>query len=57
VTVEPAAEDLAEWTHRLAARYVPDGRAAEFGQRNAVAGEWLCRLHVRHLIGRRAIAD
>ena len=57
VTVDTAAEDLAEWTHRLAARYVPDGRGAEFGTRNAVTGEWLCRLHVRHLVGKRRIAD
>jgi PPOX class probable F420-dependent enzyme len=57
VTVDTTAEDLAEWTHRIAARYVPADRAAEFGRRNAIAGEWLCRLHVRHLIGQSEIAD
>jgi PPOX class probable F420-dependent enzyme len=57
VTVETAAEDLAEWTHRIAARYVPADRAADFGRRNAVSGEWLCRLHVRRLVGESAIAE
>ena len=31
--------------------------AADFGRRNAVAGEWLCRLRVERLIGQSAIAE
>ena len=57
VTVDRSAPDLAHWSARLAARYVPAERAKEFGTRNAVDGEWLCRLHLARVIGQRAIAD
>ena len=56
VTVTESAPDMAHWSTRLAARYVPAGRAAEYGARNAVEGEWLCRLHLARVVGRRAIA-
>lgn len=56
VRVEREPADLAEWTHRLAARYVPAERVAEYGARNAVPGEWLCRLSVDRLIGQVDIA-
>jgi len=57
VTIDRAAADLATWTHRIAARYVPADRVEEFGRRNAVAGEWLCRLSLDHVIGRAGMAD
>jgi PPOX class probable F420-dependent enzyme len=41
------SDDLAQlsiWATRIAARYVPAGRAEEFGARNAVTGELLVRL-------------
>ena len=57
VRVDKAAPDLADWSHRLAARYVPADRAAGFGARNAVDGEWLCRLRMRRVIGQYAVAD
>ncbi|NJC69144.1 PPOX class F420-dependent oxidoreductase [Planosporangium thailandense] len=56
VAIEPAAPDLLEWATRLAERYVPEGRAAEFGRRNAVPGELLCRLRIDRLSGARDIA-
>jgi PPOX class probable F420-dependent enzyme len=57
VDVDRAAPDLFEWTRRLAARYVPPDRADEYGRRNAVQGEWLCRLHAERVVGRSALAD
>ncbi len=57
VEVDRAAPDLYEWARRLAARYVPPDRADEYGRRNAVEGEWLCRLHVERVVGQSALAD
>ena len=50
VSVEGVArtsEDLSEvlhWATKIAARYIGDDRADEFGRRNAVVGEMLVRL-------------
>ena len=52
-------EDLAAmlgWSTRIAERYVPDGRAEEFGRRNSVAGEMLCRLRMDRVVGAVDIA-
>lgn len=37
-------EEGLEWSTRIAARYVEENRAEEFGRRNAVPGELLVRL-------------
>jgi PPOX class probable F420-dependent enzyme len=47
---------LLHWTTTIASRYVPAGRADEFGRRNAVTDELLCRLRVERLTGERDIA-
>ena len=57
VEVDRAAPDLSDWAHRLAARYVPPERVEEYGGRNAVEGEWLCRLHIEQVVGEAALAD
>jgi PPOX class probable F420-dependent enzyme len=54
VTWDEAAPDLAAWATRIAERYVPAGRAQEYGERNGVPGEWLCRLRIERV---SAIAD
>jgi PPOX class probable F420-dependent enzyme len=51
VHVEEHAADLLPWATRIAARYVPAGRAEEYGRRNAVEGEMLCRLRVAGIVG------
>jgi PPOX class probable F420-dependent enzyme len=56
VTVQEAAPDLVEWSTRIAERYVPAGRAAEYGARNGVPGEWLCRLRVDRILGEGEVA-
>ncbi|MCK1812859.1 PPOX class F420-dependent oxidoreductase [Streptomyces carpaticus] len=51
------SEDLAEvreWATRIAARYMGEDRAREFGERNGVPGELLVRMRVEHV---SAVAD
>jgi PPOX class probable F420-dependent enzyme len=56
VTWDEAAPDLADWATRIAERYVPAGRAREYGERNAVPGEWLCRLRIERIAGEIDVA-
>jgi PPOX class probable F420-dependent enzyme len=56
VTAELQAPDLLAWTTRIAERYVPARLALDFGKRNAVEGEALCRLHIGHISGAVDIA-
>ncbi|MFI5896110.1 PPOX class F420-dependent oxidoreductase [Actinoplanes sp. NPDC051513] len=51
VTLERQAPDLLTWTTRIAERYVPARLAPDFGKRNAVEGEALCRLHIDRISG------
>lgn len=55
VSVEDNAADLLTWTTAIAARYVPPGRAEEYGRMYADAGELLCRLRAEHLTGARDV--
>ena len=56
VAIVEGAPDLLHWATRIAERYVPAGRAAEYGQRNAVEGELLCRLRLDRVTGATEIA-
>jgi PPOX class probable F420-dependent enzyme len=56
VDVDEHASDLLAWSTRIAERYVPAGQAEEYGQRNAVDTEMLCRLRIDRLTGFRDIA-
>jgi PPOX class probable F420-dependent enzyme len=56
VTLERQAPDLLAWTTRIAERYVPARLAPDFGKRNAVDGEALCRLHIGSISGALDIA-
>ncbi|WP_030442395.1 PPOX class F420-dependent oxidoreductase [Actinoplanes subtropicus] len=56
VTLERQAPDLLAWTTKIAERYVPPRLAPDFGKRNAVDGEALCRLHLTHITGAVDIA-
>lgn len=44
------------WSIRIAARYVPEDRVAEFGARNDAPGELLVRLHIREVIAQADLA-
>jgi PPOX class probable F420-dependent enzyme len=56
VSVQQHAPDLLHWATRIAERYVPAGRAEEYGRRNAVPEEMLCRLRVASAVGYADIA-
>jgi PPOX class probable F420-dependent enzyme len=56
VAVQEHAADLLWWATRLAERYVPAGQAEEYGRRNAVESELLCRLHIDRITGQADIA-
>ncbi len=45
------------WSVRIAARYMGEEQADEFGRRNAVAGELLLRLTPDSTVAMRAVAD
>ncbi|MDT8307704.1 MAG: PPOX class F420-dependent oxidoreductase [Anaerolineae bacterium] len=55
--IDKQAPDMLRWTTRLAARYMGDDLAEEFGRRNAVEGEWLVRIRPAHFVARKEIAD
>lgn len=57
VTFHEGLDELAAWATRIAARYVPAGRAEEYGRRNAVPSEQLCRLRMARVTGVRNVAD
>lgn len=63
VTVQGRAElsdelgEVREWATRIAARYVGDDLAEQFGARNGVPGELLVRVRIDKVIGLADIAD
>ncbi|GID94156.1 PPOX class F420-dependent enzyme [Amorphoplanes digitatis] len=56
VSLETQAPDLLEWATRIAERYVPARLATDYGKRNAVDGEMLCRLRIDRISGASDIA-
>lgn len=47
---------LGEWATRIAARYMGEAQSQAYGNRNAVAGEWLIRVTPVTIYGERDIA-
>ena len=58
-TAELTAEDpdLLHWATRIGGRYMGAERAAEYGRRNAVAGELLVRVTPRKILAYKNISD
>jgi PPOX class probable F420-dependent enzyme len=50
VAISTDLDEMLPWTTRIAARYMGDGRAEQFGRRNAVEGELLVRLRAAHVV-------
>jgi PPOX class probable F420-dependent enzyme len=57
VTISEEPAELLATATRIAARYMGDELAEQYGIRNAVPGELLVRLHVERVIARAALAD
>lgn len=56
VSMDESSAELLDWATRIAERYVPEGQAPQYGKRNAVPDESLCRLHIERISGVRDIA-
>ena len=56
VTITTDPDDLRRWATAIGARYMGADRAAEFGERNAVEGELLVRLHADHVFAQADVA-
>ncbi|WP_327351567.1 PPOX class F420-dependent oxidoreductase [Streptomyces sp. NBC_01304] len=53
-------EELAEvrhWAGRIAARYMGEERAEEYGERNGVPGELLVRVRIEKVLAQGGVAD
>jgi PPOX class probable F420-dependent enzyme len=49
-------EELQFWATRIAARYMGEERAQEFGERNGVTGEIVVRVRITHAVGQADLA-
>jgi PPOX class probable F420-dependent enzyme len=56
VTISADLDEMLPWATRIAARYMGEERAEEYGRRNAVDGELLVRLHAAHVVAVRDLA-
>jgi PPOX class probable F420-dependent enzyme len=57
VTISTDPGELLDSATRIAARYMGEQRAEEFGKRNAVEGELVVRLRAEHVVAVSRLAD
>ena len=57
VTLATDLDEMLTWATRIAARYMGDERAPQYGRRNAVPGELLVRLRIEHVVAMSHMAD
>ena len=57
VTISADLQEMLPFSIRIAARYMGEGLAEQFGRRNAVDGELLVRLRAEHVLAIRGVAD
>ncbi|WFB11124.1 PPOX class F420-dependent oxidoreductase [Streptomyces sp. LX-29] len=50
-------DELRHWATRIAARYMGEDRAEEFGARNGVPGELVVRVHVDQVVALSGLTD
>jgi PPOX class probable F420-dependent enzyme len=55
-TLSDDLDELRRWAPTIGGRYMGAERAAEYGARNGVPGEYLVRLHITKVIAQRDIA-
>jgi PPOX class probable F420-dependent enzyme len=57
VTLSSDPDDLLRWATRIAERYVPEGRAEEYGRLNGTEDDLLCRLKPERISGMTDVSD
>jgi PPOX class probable F420-dependent enzyme len=57
VTIDPDPAQSRIWATRLGGKYMGDERAEEFGIRNGVPGEYVCRMRPTRMSGMRGVTD
>jgi len=57
VTMTDDPDELLDWNTRLAERYVPEGRAGEYGKRNSSPDMVVCRLRLQRISAWAEIAS
>lgn len=57
VTLTEDPDDVLTWNTRLAERYVPQGKAEEYGRRNSGPGMMVCRVSLRRISAWAEIAS
>lgn len=57
VEIVDDAEVSRHWATVMGGRYMGSDRAEEFGRRNGIAGELVCRLRPTHMVGEHNITD
>ncbi|RSM74225.1 PPOX class F420-dependent enzyme [Actinoplanes sp. ATCC 53533] len=57
VAVSEQPDELRQWATRLAARYVGEDRAEEYGARNGAPGELLVRAHIDKIVSLAGVSD
>jgi len=57
VTIDPDPVQSRIWAAKLGGKYMGEDRAEEFGRRNGVPGEVVCRLRPARMTGMRRITD
>ena len=55
VTIDPDPALSRQWATRIGGKYMGADRAEEFGERNGIPGEVVCRLRPTHLSGMRGV--
>jgi hypothetical protein len=57
VAISVDLEEMLPYSIRIAARYMGEELAEQYGRRNAVQGELLVRMQPEHVVAIRAVAD
>ena len=57
VTIIDDPAESARWAAIIGGRYMGADRAEEFGKRNGIPGEMVCRLRPSHMTGQAAVTD
>ena len=56
-SLEEDLDDMRRWATEIGGRYMGQDRGPEFGERNAVPGEYLVRVRITKVIAERDVAD